>query len=99
MMDNSNKPTGFSTISPGGINSALYDLRILYQNVLISNAVAIVLVNNHPSGTLKPSEADKQITQKVKKAGELLDIKLLDHIILTETSKYSFSDEGLFLFG
>jgi len=95
MMDNSNKPTGFSTISPGRINSALCDLRILYQNVLISNAVAIVLVHNHPSGTLKPSEADKQLTQKVKKAGELLDIKLLDHIILTETSHYSFSDEGL----
>lgn len=95
MMDNSHRPTGFSTISTGGITSALCDLRILYQNVLISNAVAIVLVHNHPSGTLRPSEADKDLTRKVKRAGELLDIKLLDHIILTETSHYSFSDEGL----
>jgi len=95
MMDNSNRPTGFSTISTGGITSAQCDLRILYQNVLISNAVAIILVHNHPSGTLRPSGADRDLTQKVKRAGELLDIKLLDHIILTETTYFSFADEGL----
>ncbi|MGB3776379.1 MAG: JAB domain-containing protein [Leeuwenhoekiella sp.] len=95
MLDNSNNPTGFSTISTGGITSALCDLRVLYQNVLISNSVAIILVHNHPSGTLKPSQPDKDLTIKVKAAGQLLDIKLLDHIILTESSFYSFADEGL----
>jgi len=95
MVNNSHQPTGFSTISTGGITSALCDLRILYQNVLISNAVAIILVHNHPSGTLKPSQADIDLTKKVKAAGDILDIKLLDHIILTETSFYSFADEGL----
>lgn len=94
MINNSNRPTGFSTISTGGITSAQCDLRILYQNVLISNAVAIILIHNHPSGTLRPSRADRDLTTKVRAAGELLDIKLLDHIILTETSHYSFADEG-----
>ena len=58
-------------------------------------ATGIILVHNHPSGTLKPSEADKQLTKKLKSAGESLDIKVLDHVIITEKSYFSFADENV----
>ena len=61
----------------------------------MTNATAIVMVHNHPSGTLRPSIADKQITQKVRAAGKTLDIHLMDHVIITEYSHFSFADEGI----
>jgi DNA repair protein RadC len=60
------------------------------------NATAIILVHNHPSGKLQASDADIQITKKIKTAGQQLDISVLDHIIITETGYYSFADEGVF---
>lgn len=96
LLNNSNRVKGILTLSSGGITATLVDIRILYAVVLKSLSTAIILAHNHPSGTLQPSNADKQLTQKVRKAGELLDIKLLDHLILTPNSQYlSFADEGL----
>ncbi len=71
------------------------DNRIILAVALKCNATGIVIVHNHPSGNLKPSEQDKNITDKLRKACEILDIVLLDHLIISKNSYYSFSDEGL----
>ncbi|KAB8154300.1 DNA repair protein [Kordia sp. TARA_039_SRF] len=94
-LNNSNKITGYYLISIGGITGTLVDIRVVLQAALLSNSVAMILVHNHPSGTLKPSAADKAITKKVSNACDLLDIKLLDHLIITEDSYMSFADESL----
>jgi len=96
LLNNSNKVKGIYHLSKGGITGTLVDLRILFAVVLKSLSVAIILTHNHPSGTLKASEADRKITEKIKKAGELLDIKVLDHLIITSNGEYySFADEGI----
>jgi DNA repair protein RadC len=96
MLNNANYINGFYTLSTGGINSTCVDIRILYAIVLKSLSTSIILAHNHPSGNLNPSEADKKLTQKVVKAGNLFDIKTLDHIILSPENKYfSFADESL----
>ena len=95
-MNNSNKVKGICQLSIGGISGTLVDLRILFAIVLKSLSVGVILAHNHPSGKLIPSEADKQLTEKIKKAAELLDVKVLDHLILTPNGDYySFSDEGI----
>lgn len=87
---------GIYEISSGGITGTLVDLRILFAVVLKSLSTSIILAHNHPSGNLKPSEADKRLTNKIKSASELLDIKLLDHVIIIPNgSYYSFADEGI----
>ena len=87
---------GIYEVSKGGITGTLVDLRILFAVVLKSLSTAIILLHNHPSGTLKPSEADRQLTQKIIKAGELLDVKVLDHLIITPNKEYySFADQGI----
>lgn len=93
-LDNSNQVLGYHTHSVGGIKGSLVDLRILFSVALKSLATSIIIAHNHPSGALKPSSSDIRITSKIKKAGELLDIQLLDHIILTKESFYSFAEEG-----
>ena len=94
-LNNSNKVLFKSQLSKGGITGTVVDVRVVYKTALEKNAVSIILTHNHPSGTLVPSEADKQITQKLKTAGANLDIKVLDHIIITEHAFFSFADEGL----
>ncbi|MFN7100116.1 MAG: RadC family protein [Flavobacterium sp.] len=94
-MNNSNKVIYKSQLSKGGITGTLVDVRLVYKMALEMGATALILCHNHPSGTLVPSEADKQITKKVKTAGESLEIKVLDHLIVTERSFFSFADEGL----
>ena len=94
-LNNANKIISKFQLSKGGITGTLVDVRLVFKTALSYGAVGIILAHNHPSGTLKPSESDKQITQKLKIAGEQLDIKVLDHVIITETSYYSFSDEGI----
>ena len=87
---------GVYQLSQGGITGTLIDLRILFAVILKSLSVAIILTHNHPSGKLVPSEADKQLTNKIKNASKLFDIKLLDHLILIpDGDYYSFSDNGL----
>jgi len=96
LLNNSNKVKGIYTLSSGGITGTLVDVRILFAILLKSLTTAVILAHNHPSGNLRPSEPDKQLTQKIKKGGEFLDIKLLDHVILTPDGEYfSFADEGL----
>ncbi|GER60734.1 DNA repair protein RadC [Patiriisocius marinus] len=94
-LNNSNKVLQTSQLSKGGITGTLVDVRLAFKNALQLGAVAIILAHNHPSGTLVPSQADKNITQKIKLAGESLDIKVLDHLIITETAYYSFADEAI----
>jgi DNA repair protein RadC len=94
-LNNSNKVLQTSQLSKGGITGTLVDVRIVLKNALEVGATGIILAHNHPSGTLKPSEADKQLTNKLKLASESLDIKVLDHLIVTEKAYFSFADENL----
>jgi len=94
-VNNSNKVIQKNLLSKGGITGTLVDVRLVLKNALEVGATGLILVHNHPSGTLKPSESDKQLTQKLKKASESLDIKVLDHLIITEKAYFSFADENL----
>ncbi|SRR6056297_1985358 len=91
-LNNSNKILYKTQLSKGGITGTLVDVRILMKQSLELGAVGLILAHNHPSGTLKPSTADKQITQKIKKASQSLDIKVLDHLIITQKDYFSFAD-------
>lgn len=95
-LNNSNKVISKSQLSKGGITGTLVDVRLVFKTALEMGATGLILCHNHPSGTLIPSDADKQITRKLKLAGDSLEIKVLDHLIVTETSYYSFVDEGIF---
>ena len=94
-LNNSNKVIHKNQLSKGGITGTLVDVRLVLKNALEVGAVALILAHNHPSGTLKPSQADKDITKKLKRAAESLDISVLDHLIITENSYYSFADESI----
>lgn len=95
LLNNSNKIIGYSTISEGGLTCVLVDVRIIMQTALVSNATSIILTHNHPSGNVKPSSLDDNLTKKIKMACELMDIRLLDHIIVTpDGTFYSYCDEG-----
>ncbi|SCY35210.1 RadC family protein [Flavobacterium caeni] len=94
-LNNANRVIGKSQLSKGGITGTLVDVRLVYKTALELGATGIILSHNHPSGALKPSESDRQITRKLKLAGEHLDIKVLDHVIVTESGWLSFADEGL----
>lgn len=95
-LNNSNKVIYKTQISKGGITGTVVDIRIVFKLALEHNATSIILSHNHPSGKLQASEADIQITKKIKEAGKNLDIQVLDHVIITEKSYYSFVDEGIF---
>lgn len=94
-LNNSNKVLAKHQISKGGLTATIVDIRLLFKSALEFAAVAIIVCHNHPSGKLEPSTADKNLTQKIKTAGETLDIKLLDHLIVTQKSYFSFADEGI----
>ena len=94
-VNNSNKVIQKNQLSKGGITGTLVDVRLVLKNALEVGATGLILAHNHPSGTLKPSEADKQITQKLKAAAQCLDIKVLDHLIITEKAYFSFADETI----
>jgi len=94
-LNNSNKVICKSQISKGGITGTVADTRLIFKMALENFATALILVHNHPSGKLQPSEADKRITQNFIKAGEILEINILDHIIITESNYFSFADESL----
>ncbi|MDT0677914.1 JAB domain-containing protein [Autumnicola musiva] len=96
LLNNANRVKGIFEVSTGGITGTLVDVRIVFAVALKSLATAIIIAHNHPSGTLRPSENDKSLTRKIKSAGEFLDIKLLDHLIITPDGRYySFADEGI----
>lgn len=97
MLNNDQRIIGKSQLSSGGLTSTIVDVRILFKRALEAMATSIILVHNHPSGQLKPSASDKEITHKIKEAGKVLDIKLLDHIIVTQHDYLSFADENIIL--
>lgn len=94
-LNRANKINHFEIISEGGITGTVADPRIILKKALESDAVSIILSHNHPSGNLKPSRADEQLTNKIKEAARLLDITVLDHIIVSDEGYFSFADEGL----
>ena len=94
-LNRANKVNHFEIVSEGGITGTVADPRIILRRALEENAVSIILCHNHPSGSLRPSRADEQLTGKLKDAARLLDISVIDHIIVSENGYYSFADEGL----
>ena len=94
-LNNANRVIRKAQVSKGGITGTLVDVRLVLKEALEIGAVAIILAHNHPSGALKPSEADKAITAKLKKAAQILDIKVLDHLIVAERAFFSFADQHL----
>ena len=93
-LNQASQVVGCFTLSQGGITSTCVDVRNILQGALLTNAVAMVLAHNHPSGNTRPSREDDKITNQISKAGELLNIKVLDHIIFTREDFYSYGDEG-----
>ncbi|MBU3009863.1 DNA repair protein RadC [Polaribacter vadi] len=94
-LSNSNKVIAKSQVSKGGLTATIVDVRLLFKRALELACVGLIACHNHPSGKLVPSNADKNITQKIKEAGTILDIKLLDHLIITQKAYFSFADEGI----
>ena len=94
-LNNANKVLHTAQMSKGGITGTLVDVRLVMKQALELGAVALILAHNHPSGTLKPSSADKQITKKLSTAANALDVKVLDHLIITQKEYFSFADEGV----
>jgi DNA repair protein RadC len=96
LMNRSNSVLGILEISKGGISGTVTDVRVVFQAAIKGNASGIICAHNHPSGNLNPSESDTRLTQKLKEAGNILDIACLDHLILsTEGDYYSFADNGI----
>jgi DNA repair protein RadC len=94
-LNRANKVNHFQIISEGGITGTVADPRIILKKALEEDAVSLILCHNHPSGSLKPSKADEELTRKIKEAAQYFDIKILDHVIVSETGYYSFADEGI----
>lgn len=94
-LNRQNNTIGWFKISQGGLSGTIMDVRLILATALNCLASGIILAHNHPSGNLNPSEADISMTEKIKKSAEIMDITVLDHIILTEESYYSFADNGV----
>lgn len=94
-LNQANKVLGIKKISEYGISSTLVDVRIIMQAALLCNASAVVVAHNHPSGNLKPSSSDIKMTSQIKEATKIMSMFLLDHVILTSDSHYSFADDGM----
>ena len=94
-LNRANKINHFRIISEGGITGTVADPRIILKKALEEDAVSLILCHNHPSGSLKPSRADEELTYKIKEAAKFLDIKVLDHLIVSDDGYYSFADEGI----
>jgi DNA repair protein RadC len=95
LLNNANQTIGYAKISQGGVTSTVVDVKIIAKYVVDSLATGIILAHNHPSGNLTPSSADINTTNKVKEAMKIFDVAVLDHIILTADSFYSFANDGL----
>lgn len=94
-LNQNNRVLHFAQLTQGGINQSIVDVRVLFKTALDHFSTGIIVAHNHPSGNLKPSKEDIDITQKIKEAGKILNIQLLDHLIITQNSYFSFSDDGL----
>ena len=94
-LNKSNKVNHYEIVSSGGISGTVVDTRIILKKALENGATSIVLCHNHPSGNLKPSKADEELTKKIKEAAKYHDIAVIDHLIVSEEGYFSFSDEGI----
>jgi len=94
-LNNANKIQLKMQMSKGGITGTIVDTRLVFKKAIELTATGIILCHNHPSGTLKPSTSDINLTKKIKNGGDILDIKILDHVIITENNYYSFADENI----
>lgn len=94
-LNRANRVKNYEIISVGGITGTVADPRIIFKKALIEDAVSIILFHNHPSGNLHPSMADRELTIKMTQAAKLLDMRILDHLIVSEEGYFSFADEGL----
>ncbi|HRR94201.1 MAG TPA: JAB domain-containing protein, partial [Bacteroidales bacterium] len=94
-LNRSNRVINRMKLSQGGISGTVTDVRIVMKKAIEFLASGIIVCHNHPSGNLNPSESDSKITQKIREAGNLMDIQLLDHLIISERDYYSFADNGL----
>lgn len=95
LLNRSNRVLQLFPVSQGGLTGTIADPRLILAAAVRLAAVSMILAHNHPSGSLRPSRADEELTQKIKEAARYFDIKVLDHIILTSEGYYSFADEGL----
>ncbi|HMM04268.1 JAB domain-containing protein [Dysgonomonas sp.] len=94
LLNRTNQVLGVFNVSEGGISETVVDIRLILQSAILSNASGIILCHNHPSGNINPSSCDDNMTRKIKEACKIIDISLLDHIIITSESYYSYADEG-----
>lgn len=94
-LNRANRIKHFEIISSGGMTGTVADPRIILKKALEEEAVSIILCHNHPSGNLKPSKADQELTEKIRQAAKYFDIQVLDHIIVSNEGYYSFADEGV----
>jgi DNA repair protein RadC len=95
LLNQAHRIIGKEQVSRGGTNGTVVDARIIFKKAIQEQSSALILMHNHPSGQLHPSDADRSITKKLKKGGEYLEIKVLDHLIIAGDGYYSFSDEGV----
>ncbi|TWI12363.1 DNA repair protein RadC [Flavobacterium cauense R2A-7] len=95
LLNRANNVLGIYNMSRGGGGATVVDVKLLFAVALKCNATSIIISHNHPSGKLEPSSTDKEITKKIKSASEFLEVKLLDHIIVTKNGYYSFADNGI----
>lgn len=94
-LNRANELLGYSIISSGGINGTIVDIKVIFQIALKANASGLIISHNHPSGNLHPSKSDNKITNKIFRAGKIMDIPILDHVIITSEGYYSFADNDL----
>ena len=95
LLNRANKMIGKVQMSSGGTDATIVDVKIIFRKAIEGQAVSIVVCHNHPSGRLRPSEADLELTNKIKESGKIIGINLLDHIIIGDGGYYSFADEGI----
>jgi DNA repair protein RadC len=95
LLNRSNRVLGIYEVSTGGITGTVADIRLIFAAALKANSIYLMLSHNHPSGNLKPSRADDQMTAKFKEAGKYLEIEILDHLIVSKEGYYSYADEGV----
>lgn len=95
LLNRANRIKRYEVISTGGITGTVADPRVIFRKALSEEAVSLILFHNHPSGSLKPSRADEELTAKIVEGARLLDLRILDHIIVSEEGYFSFADEGM----
>jgi DNA repair protein RadC len=95
LLNRANKAIGIFEVSSGSVTGTIADPKLIFASAIKANACGLIIAHNHPSGNLKPSQADIDLTRKIREGGRLLEIPVLDHLIVTTEGYFSFSDEGI----